>query len=272
MNLTELNALDAPAAGRDFLRCCGSRRWAEAMAAARPFASADAMASTADAIWSSLDRADWLEAFAAHPRIGSATDVAWSAAEQSGMSSATSDVRERLIEAQREYEARFGYIFIVCATGRRADEMLQMLQERLDNDPHIELRIAAEEQRKITRLRLDKLIESKGTITTHVLDTSRGRPADGLHVVLEVRDGEAWVAVGSGVTDANGRLATMEGRALVGGTYRLTFQTAAYHRAQGIADPFYPDVVVTFVVGDPDAHYHVPLLLSPFGYSTYRGS
>src|SRR5206468_8598640 len=140
--------------------------------AARPFATLDAMATAADTIWSSLDRADWLEAFAAHPRIGASADAEWPAAEQAGMVSATTDVRERLIEANREYEARFGFIFIVCATGRRADEMLRMLGERLDNDPHVEVRIAAEEQRKITRLRLEKLIESKGTITTHVLDTS----------------------------------------------------------------------------------------------------
>jgi len=272
MNLVELNALDAGAATREFLRCCGSTRWAEAMTAARPFDTVDAMTTAADAIWSSLDRSDWLEAFAAHPRIGAATDTAWSAAEQAGMSSATSDVRELLIEANREYEARFGYIFIVCATGRRADEMLRMLDARLENDPHIELRIAAEEQRKITRLRLEKLIESHGAITSHVLDTSRGRPADGLHVVLEIRDGDGWRPAGHGTTDANGRLATMAGRSLAGGTYRLTFETAVYHRAQGIDNPFYPHVMVTFVVDDIDAHYHVPLLLSPFGYSTYRGT
>src|SRR5437016_2576858 len=116
MNLAELNALDPHSATREFLRCCGSRRWADAMTTARPFATLDAMADTADTIWSSLDKADWLEAFAAHPRIGSGgpggsdgdDNTAWSAAEQAGMSSATTDVRERLIEANREYEARFG--------------------------------------------------------------------------------------------------------------------------------------------------------------------
>jgi hydroxyisourate hydrolase len=273
MTLAELNGLDAAAAVREFLRCCGSRRWAEAMAAARSFADPGAMASEADATWRALDRVDWLEAFAAHPRIGSnGPESAWSTAEQEGMSSATIEVRARLAEAQREYEARFGFIFIVCATGRRADEMLGLLEQRLDNDPLIELRIAAEEQRKITHLRLEKLIESRGTITTHVLDTSRGRPADGVHVLLEIRDGDTWTPIGGGATDANGRLSTMPGRSLARGTYKLTFETAAYHRAQGTDDPFYSNVVVTFVVADVDAHYHVPLLLSPFGYSTYRGS
>src|SRR5437870_3856763 len=130
MNLRELNALDSNAAMRQFLRCCGSRRWADAMTAARPFAGVDAMNAAADTIWSSLERSDWLEAFAAHPRIGSGgpdgsggsdgdENTTWSAAEQAGMSSATTDVRERLVEANREYEARFGFIFIVCATGRR---------------------------------------------------------------------------------------------------------------------------------------------------------
>ena len=159
MKLDTLNTLDADAATREFLRCCGSREWASAMTAARPFAMPDTMTAAAEAIWASLDQADWLEAFAAHPKIGagSVEDGAWSQAEQSGVASASTDVLARLAEANREYEARFGHIFIVCATGKSAAEMLAILRQRLRNDPAREILIAAGEQAKITRIRLEKL-------------------------------------------------------------------------------------------------------------------
>lgn len=104
-------------------------------------------------------------------------------------------------------------------------------------------------------------------ISTHVLDTAAGSPAPGLSVRLERGSGEAWDVVGEGVTDGDGRLGDL-GSELVAGTYRLRFDTGAYHEGRG----FYPEVVVTFEVADPSQHHHVPLLLSPFGYSTYRGS
>jgi 5-hydroxyisourate hydrolase len=110
-------------------------------------------------------------------------------------------------------------------------------------------------------------------ITTHVLDTARGAAAAGLAVSLEVRESLQWNVVGLATTDANGRATTlMQGRPLVAGEYRLTFDTAAYQRKHGVASPFFSHVVVTFCVTDAAGHYHVPLLLSPFGYSTYRGT
>ena len=110
-------------------------------------------------------------------------------------------------------------------------------------------------------------------ITTHVLDTARGRPADGIPVRLEHESAPGeWKEIGSGATDADGRLRTLtEGHALERGTYRITFETEAYWKAQA-REGFYPRVSVTFVVRDPSQHFHVPLLLSPFGFSTYRGS
>lgn len=112
-------------------------------------------------------------------------------------------------------------------------------------------------------------------ITTHVLDTSRGRPAAGVPVTLERRagPGDAWERLGAGATDADGRCRTLlaDGHALAAGVYRLTFDTDAYARSLGAAT-FYPSVAITFNVRAPGEHYHVPLLLSPFGYSTYRGS
>jgi 2-oxo-4-hydroxy-4-carboxy-5-ureidoimidazoline decarboxylase len=160
MELEYLNALDSDAATRELLRCCGSRRWAEAMTAARPFGSVEAIRVTADVVWGWLSPSDWLEAFAAHPRIGAGrAGGTWSAQEQAGARSAASHVLDRLAALNRQYEQRFGYIFIVCATGKTGDEMLGLLEQRLHNRPDEELRIAAGEQAKITRLRLRKLLD-----------------------------------------------------------------------------------------------------------------
>jgi 2-oxo-4-hydroxy-4-carboxy-5-ureidoimidazoline decarboxylase len=158
MQLEDLNALDTPTAERELRRCCGSTQWLREMVAARPFETAEAMTQASDAIWSSLARADWLEAFAAHPRIGDRSASSWAATEQAGAANAADEVRNRLAAKNRDYEARFGYIFIVCATGQTAEAMLAMLEQRLTNGPDEELRIAAEEQRKITQLRLAKLL------------------------------------------------------------------------------------------------------------------
>ncbi len=154
--------------------CCGSTEWARAMAAARPFKNWEAMLDASDRIWSSLSPEDWLEAFRAHPRIGeverrptSAVDggragrrstMPWSAAEQAGTHHASAATLEALADANREYEKRFGHIYLVCATGRSADEILANLRDRMKNDSKHELRVAAEEQRKVTALRLEKLV------------------------------------------------------------------------------------------------------------------
>lgn len=109
-------------------------------------------------------------------------------------------------------------------------------------------------------------------ITTHVLDTALGQPARGVSICLEQKTGETWALVGAGKTDADGRLKTlMAETSLTKGTYRITFDTASYF-AQSGRSTFYPEVSVVFAVADPEQHYHVPLLVSPFGYSTYRGS
>ena len=138
---------------------CGSSRWVSAMVARRPFGSHEAALDAADDIWSSLSGDDWREAFAHHPRIGEQTKNSVAAKEQSGVSGAANEVRQALAEANRDYEQRFGYIYIVCATGKTAEEMLAIAKDRLKNDPDTELKVAAEEQRKITRLRLQKLLE-----------------------------------------------------------------------------------------------------------------
>jgi 5-hydroxyisourate hydrolase len=111
-------------------------------------------------------------------------------------------------------------------------------------------------------------------ITTHVLDIARGRPADGVTIILELRHQSEWIPVGRGVTDGNGRLMTLmeENHPMSPGTYRLTFDTGTYHRDQGVLSPFFPEVKIVFNVDTSDEHVHVPLLISPYGYSAYRGS
>ena len=137
------------------------------MAAARPFPVLEKLFETAEDTWFALSTVDQLEAFAAHPKVGSKKAAAsqkkraadWSAGEQSGVATAESEVREQLAAVNRLYEKKFGFIFIVCATGKSADEMLAICRARLGNTPETELRIAAEEQRKITEIRLNKLLE-----------------------------------------------------------------------------------------------------------------
>ena len=109
-------------------------------------------------------------------------------------------------------------------------------------------------------------------ITTHVLDTARGVPAEGITVILELRQASAWAPIGRGTTDENGRVDTLTNGTLTPGTYRLTFDIGSFHREQGLSVSFFPEVKITFNVRDPDEHFHLPLLLSPFGYTTYRGS
>jgi len=164
--LGPLNLLPVSAAERELGSCCGSTAWARRVASRRPFGGANELHAVADEVWWNLTPNDWLEAFSAHPRIGervanaqqSSVSKSWSSTEQSEVQAAPSGVRDMLVLANAEYYERFGHIFIVCATGKSADEMLAMLRRRLGNDPETELRIAAEEQSKITRLRLGKLI------------------------------------------------------------------------------------------------------------------
>jgi 5-hydroxyisourate hydrolase len=108
-------------------------------------------------------------------------------------------------------------------------------------------------------------------ITTHVLDVARGLPANGITVILEMRRHSEWIPVGRGSTDDDGRLMNLSAENPPG-TYRLTFDTGAYHRDHGITSPFFPEVRIVFNVEGAGDHFHVPLLLSPYGYSTYRGS
>ena len=165
--VAELDKMTESAAAELLADCCGSSRWVSEMIVSRPFGSRSAVFSAADRIWSSLSASDWVEAFEHHPRIGERTSAVaqgergaeWSSREQSGIDSAGDDVRKALAEVNQEYERRFGYIYIVCATGKKPEEMLALARKRLRNAAAAEIRVAAEEQRKITRIRLEKLLE-----------------------------------------------------------------------------------------------------------------
>lgn len=165
--LERLNVLSAAEAEAELLKCCGSTLWARRVADARPFGNLEELLASADHVWWSLDEEDWLEAFSRHPRIGeqeperaqaATAEERWSGEEQQGVRSAAEAIRRELVQANHEYAQKFGYIYIVCATGKTADQMLAILRERLRNAPDREIRVAAEEQRRITHLRLKKLL------------------------------------------------------------------------------------------------------------------
>lgn len=158
MTLNELNAMPNDAARRELMRCCGSRAWVEGMLTRRPFRDEAALMKAADDVWAPLGRAGWLEAFGHHPRIGDRVAAGWASQEQAGSAGASKETLDALVKGNDEYEKRFRHVFLVCATGKSAGEMLAALEERLHNDEITELRIAAGEQAKITRLRLGKLL------------------------------------------------------------------------------------------------------------------
>lgn len=179
MTLEKLNSLSDRDAVMLFRQCCGSTQWSEEMSSRRPFSSIEQLCNAADEVWFSLTEADWKEAFAHHPKIGDIKSLRKSTTlsgrrpvgkfqntaelaskEQSGVSGAAEKTLKALAEGNNLYEAKFGYIFIVCATGKSADEMLALLNARLHNYPDAEIKIAAQEQAKITRLRLEKVLNN----------------------------------------------------------------------------------------------------------------
>jgi OHCU decarboxylase len=160
--LDRFNRLAADEAAGELLAACHSRRWAERVAAGRPYGDLAALQDAADRVWLDLEPEDWLEAIADHPRIGEGGGAApaWSRQEQAGVGGAGPQLRERLARGNAAYEARFGHVFLIAAAGRDAGEILAALERRLGNDPATELRVAADEHRRITRLRLERLVEA----------------------------------------------------------------------------------------------------------------
>lgn len=165
-SIDELNSLSSEQLVQTLTGCCGSHRWCETISAMRPFADSADLHVKADAAFEQLGDSDWLDSFACHPQIGDleslkmkfAGNDRWSSGEQSGISAADEQTLIELAEGNRKYAERFGYIFIVCASGKTADEMLDLLKARLVHAPEKEIGVAAEQQRQITHLRIDKLL------------------------------------------------------------------------------------------------------------------
>jgi 2-oxo-4-hydroxy-4-carboxy-5-ureidoimidazoline decarboxylase len=165
LTIADFNALSKDDAVAALMRCCGAKAWAEQVAAGRPYADLASVHRAAEAAWGQATREQILEAFSHHPRVGDVESLrkrfpasgAWSEGEQGGLKGAGSDVLTQLAAGNTAYEARFGFIFLICATGKTAPEMLAALNARLPHAPDAELAVAAAEQGKITRLRLEKL-------------------------------------------------------------------------------------------------------------------
>ena len=284
----QFNQLDKKKAGTELFKCCGSKKWVNQLLRNFPFESEELLFEKTRTIWyDTCEDVDYLEAFSHHPRIGDVKHLKrkfagtddWAKGEQSGVKTAGEDTIRELAHLNDKYFKKFGFIFIVCATGKSATEMLQMLRKRCAHSKTEEIGLAMGEQFKIVLIRLKKLIRLRKSfwndvsqITTHVLDTSIGSPGRGMCISLKQPYGKSWRTIALGVTNADGRIADLlpAGRTLLPGTYQMSFDTKDYFQKQQITG-FYPRVDIPFTTFD-QSHYHVPLLINPFGYSTYRGS
>ena len=167
MTLHELNTLNKQQLFEELMKCCGSTAWVNRMLSFIPADDMIELLEDAEEQWWKCNEEDWKETFAHHPKIGDvesltrkfASTAKWASGEQSAVNVASKETIEALAEDNRLYEEKFGYIFIVCATGKSAEEMLMLLQSRLKNNPEEEILIAADEQNKITKLRIEKLLE-----------------------------------------------------------------------------------------------------------------
>lgn len=288
MTLDSFNKLPKEEAIKWLLACCGSENWANSLWEKSPFSDELSLLQAAGNIWyHTCKKIDWLEAFTHHPKIGDtkmlsekfASTKHLAANEQELVNEASQNLIDELAHANIEYEKRFGFIFIICATGKSASQMLRLLLDRISNTVDEEVKIAMGEQHKISILRLKKIIhEGKwptsniSQLTTHVLDTSVGRPGEGITIRLkELIDGK-WQTMAQGITNEDGRVADLlpESIKLLHRNYKLIFETERYFLMNHVKG-FYPEIEIQFTISD-DFHYHVPLLVNPFGYSTYRGS
>ena len=288
ITLNILNSLSEKEARTHLEKCCVSKTWVSKMVECRPFSSEEDIIKRAASIWyndCALD--DFKQAFIGHPKIGDieslrekfANTKEWANNEQAKVADANTKTIEALAKANTAYQDKFGYIFIVSASGKSAEEMLAIINERLHHNKEDEIYVAMNEQHKITVIRLNKLIEGllvtaeiSSHITTHALDTSTGIPANNMLITLKGLRGNEWKPMSVGITNNDGRISDVlpPGRTLIPGTYTMTFNTANYYEAHN-QKGFYPKVSIQFTVED-NSHYHIPLLINPFGYTTYRGS
>ena len=271
--------MDKETVTKELSACCGSSKWVSLLMNHFPFTSEKELMNKATAIWyDECNEDDGIESFTHHPKIGDVKSLEqkFAGKEQEGVTTASAETIQLLAKANAEYENKFHFIFIVCATGKSAEEMLRLLNDRVSNTIDDEIRIAMGEQHKITIIRLKKLMPEANwqwmkpsQLTTHVLDTSVGKPGKDITIKLKSADGKI---ITQGVTTADGRIGDLlpSEKNLTPGNYKMIFDTGNYFKPNNIKG-FYPEVEIQFTVID-ESHYHVPLLINPFGYSTYRGS
>lgn len=282
MTLSEFNNLDIETASQQLFACCGSKKWTSGMMSNFPFPSEKILIDLSAQIWyEECTEVDWKESFTHHPKIGDIKSLTekFAGKEQAGVAVATNETIEALAQANTDYENKFGFIFIVCATGKSATEMLQILLDRLKNSVDEELNIAMGEQQKISIIRFRKLLTESdfsflkvSQITTHVLDTSLGLPGVNISIRLQAKQNNIWKTIAQGITNSDGRIPDLlpQNKNLKPDSYKMVFETGSYY-AQQNSKTFYPEVEIIFNTFD-ETHYHVPLLINPFGYNTYRGS
>ncbi len=282
MTIKAFNKINKIEKTKLLMSCCGSLTWVDMMMKQFPFTNKmELIDASIDTWYNQCNSIDWLESFAHHPRIGDIKSLAkkFAGKEQASVAAAAKKTITALANANKEYEAKFGFIFIVCATAKSATEMLRLLEDRLSNSIGEELHIAMAEQMKITILRFQKLFTEgdwsflkQSQLTTHVLNTTVGKPGIDISIRLQIPVNGVWQTIAQGITNSDGRIADLlpSQLNLAHGNYKLVFDTGNYFATQKIKG-FYPEVEIQFIVFD-EAHYHVPLLINPFGYSTYRGS
>jgi 5-hydroxyisourate hydrolase/2-oxo-4-hydroxy-4-carboxy-5-ureidoimidazoline decarboxylase len=288
MKFKKFNKLSKDDAFKALEKCCISTKWIDGVIDKMPFETGNDLIDTAANIWyHHCTELDWKEAFKGHPKIGDVDSLRekyantknWANNEQAKVSEADESILNELAHANENYFSKFGYIFIVSASGKTANEMLQIIKTRLDNNEEDELHVTMAEQHKISIIRLVKLIEKltekadlRSYITTHVLDTSTGTPGKDMIITMKECHNNIWKPITVGITNNDGRISDLlpPGKRLDAGNYLMVFQTKDYYEANN-QKGFYPEVSIQFTVSNHD-HYHVPLLINPFGYSTYKGS
>ena len=263
---------------------------AERAVAARPFATVADLHAAMQAVVASAAADQQLALIRGHPELAGKVvraDALTAASQQEqgslGLDRLSDAEFARFERLNAAYRERFGFPFVVCVRRHTRDSILDRFERRLGNDPDAERAAALAEIGLIARLRLVDAVDgpgkpkTDGRLSTHVLDTASGRPADGVRVELREIGASAEALLAEAVTNADGRTDAplLAGAPLRIGRYRLDFHVGAYFatRQIGVADPPFLDIVpIRFSIAEPEGHYHVPLLVSPWSYSTYRGS
>ena len=248
ITLAQLNAISEREAYEKLEQCCVSKTWISHMVSSRPFSSENELIKKAASIWyNDCNIEDFKDAFTGHPKIGDVNSLKekfahtkdWAGNEQAKVDDANDETINTLARANTAYEHKFGYIFIVSASGKSAEEMLAIVSNRINNDKEDEIYVAMNEQHKITVIRLAKLIENlsekaelSSHLTTHALDTSIGVPAKQMLITLNGLRNNHWKPMSIGITNNDGRISDVlpPGRLLIPGIYQMTFNTHNYYK------------------------------------------